>query len=97
LAREDDFRANAIQSMSGASGRQRVRNECFDSFLVASPPEELAQRFEQASEPALAMAYSLARENKALMKLRFRLVPKLVTGQIDVSAVVLDVEEGSVG
>jgi type I restriction enzyme, S subunit len=41
LAREDNFRANAIQSMSGASGRQRVRIECFDSFLVAAPPATL--------------------------------------------------------
>lgn len=96
LAREDEFRASAIQSMIGASGRQRVRNECFDSFLVATPPAALAQQFEQSSEPALTMAYSLARENRALQTLRHRLIPKLVTGQIDVSELDFNVEGVSV-
>jgi type I restriction enzyme S subunit len=90
LARVDAFRSNAIQSMTGASGRQRVRNECFDSYLVASPPKDLADTFEQVAEPMVAMAYSLARQNHDLAKLRDLLLPKLVTGQIDVSTLDLD-------
>ncbi len=41
MARSDAFRDNAIKSMSGATGRQRVRDECFDQFFLAQPPEEL--------------------------------------------------------
>ncbi len=90
LAREDDFRAQAIKSMSGASGRQRVRKECFDSFLTTAPPVPLAENFEQVAGPTLAMAYSLARENQTLAGIRDILLPKLVTGQIDVSGLDLD-------
>ena len=33
-ARSDDFREQAIKTMSGASGRQRVANDCLDSLLI---------------------------------------------------------------
>jgi type I restriction enzyme S subunit len=90
LARAADFRANAIKSMSGASGRQRVRNECFDSFWVAAPPTTIAERFERLVEPMLKMAYTLARQNRTLAGQRDLLLPKLITGQIDVSRLDLD-------
>lgn len=90
LARGDDFRAHAINSMSGASGRQRVRNECFDTLLVATPPIPLARQYEQLVSPAFAMACSLARMNRTLAEIRDLLLPKLVTGKIDVSRLDLD-------
>ncbi len=90
LARNDHFRAYAEASMSGASGRQRVRNECFDSYMIAVPPRELAQQFEQASQPMFAQIRILTDETLTLVRLRDRLLPKLVTGQIDVSG--LDLE-----
>src|SRR5712692_9945468 len=37
LARSHAFRDNAIKSMSGASGRQRVKESCFEQFLIAQP------------------------------------------------------------
>lgn len=76
--------------MSGASGRQRVRNECFDSYLIAVPPRELAQQFEQATQPMFAQIRILTDETSTLVRLRDRLLPKLVTGQVDVSG--LDLE-----
>jgi type I restriction enzyme S subunit len=96
LARDPDFRGNAIKSMSGASGRQRVRAECFDSFFLASPPRLLAKEFELAAEPLLTMAYALANRNRTLARIRDLLLPKLVTGQIDVSRLNLDPVLGSV-
>lgn len=85
LARLSDFRANAIQSMSGASGRQRVRIECFDSYLVATPPPTQVQEFEATAKPLYDLIFQLASENRVVTKLRDVLLPKLVTGQIDVS------------
>jgi type I restriction enzyme, S subunit len=86
LARSDSFRANAIQSMSGASGRQRVRNECFDSYRLAVPPSGLAEHFEQVTASMLNLAYSLTVETSCLATIRDLLLPKLVTGQADVSS-----------
>lgn len=90
LARNERFRAHAEASMSGASGRQRVRNECFDSYLIAVPPRELAQQFEQACQPMFEQIRILTDEMSTLVRLRDQLLPKLVTGQIDVSG--LDLE-----
>ncbi len=96
LARSEDFRGNAIASMSGASGRQRVRNECFDSYLLAVPPTRLVQQFEGLAEPMIAEVSALSVQARSLVELRDLLLPKLVTGQIDVSALDLDalVQEG---
>lgn len=96
LARTEEFRANAIASMVGASGRQRVRNECFDTYLAAVPPAALATQFEDVALPLFAQVDTLHRETARLAALRDLLLPKLVTGQIDVSGLDLDaVLEGS--
>lgn len=53
---------------------------------VALPPTVLAAHFSLAVEPMLAQARFLARQGVIMASLRDRLLPKLVTGQIDVSA-----------
>lgn len=90
LARDSDFRKNAIASMSGASGRQRVRNECFDSYLLPVPPRGLADAFERSVEPLFSHVAVLTDETDQLQQLRDLLLPKLVSGQIDVSSLDLD-------
>lgn len=90
LARSDDFRDHAIKSMAGASGRQRVRNECFDTFMLPIPPPSLADEFEALAQPLLTLIHELARQSETAERLRDVLLPKLVTGQIDVSDIDLD-------
>jgi type I restriction enzyme S subunit len=97
LARSEDFRGNAVSSMSGASGRQRVRNECFDSFWLAVPPKHLADRYEQAVAPVLESVATLAKNCFALGRLRDLLLPKLVTGEIDVSDIDLNAAVEAMG
>ena len=90
LARSPEFRGHAIASMSGASGRQRVRNECFDSYDVAIPMTGLVDDFEQLVRPMLEQAFSLHLQSKSLKGARDVLLPKLVSGEIDVSNLDLD-------
>jgi len=90
LARSEEFRAHAIASMSGASGRQRVRNECFDAYLLGVPPRHLVDRFEGISGPLFETAHRLSLQSRKLSLLRNLLLPKMVTGQIDVSSLDLD-------
>ena len=85
LARNEEFRRRAIQSMSGASGRQRVRVECFDSFMVAIPPPEIAAQFELAAGRFLALQFALASQAKLLAATRDLLLPRLVSGRLDIS------------
>lgn len=90
LAREDAFRGHAIASMSGASGRQRVRNECFETYLLAVPPQKLADTFETTVDPLFSQAAVLLDEAVRLEALRDVLLPKLMMGRIDVSTLNLD-------
>lgn len=85
LARSNDFRENAIKSMTGASGRQRIRNECFDSHVVAVPPEPVQRAFEEQVRPMFRTIYALARRNRVLHAARNALLPRLVTGELDVA------------
>ncbi len=85
LARQDEFRANAIASMVGASGRQRVRNECFDTYLIAVPPTAISDLYEINVGPMFSEIDLLHRQAQMLAAKRALLLPKLVTGQIDVS------------
>ena len=79
MARSDAFRDNAIKSMSGATGRQRVRDECFDQFFLAQPPEYLLARFESITRPQFEMIHSLHRRNDTLRRTRDLLLPKLLS------------------
>lgn len=92
LARSHAFRDVAIKSMSGAEGRQRVRPESVQGFLVPRPSVELLDRFERFSGPVFAQVSALARKNTNLRAQRDLLLPKLVSGEIDVSAVQVGLE-----
>lgn len=85
LSRSDAFRANAIKSMSGATGRQRVKEACFDNFLLAQPDTGALQRFSEITHPMFEMIQKLARKNTNLRTTRDLLLPKLISGELDVS------------
>lgn len=91
-AREERFRQNAIKSMTGASGRQRVRNECFDSHLLAFPAPQVEEAFRDVVGPMFELVFSLARQNTVLGEARDLLLPRLISGELDVSDLDLDLE-----
>jgi len=86
LARSEPLRAHAIKSMSGATGRQRVRRESLEQFEIAAPPPSALRRFDTAVSPMFVLARILADQNANLRAQRDLLLPKLISGEIDVSA-----------
>lgn len=87
LARSNRFRDQAIKSMSGATGRQRVRTETFNEFGVAVPNNATADRFQGFVESAFEQIKKLSAKNTNLRTQRDLLLPKLISGEIDVSDV----------
>ena len=85
LSREHEFRGNAINSMVGASGRQRVQQKCFDSFMVAKPPKKLLDKFADVVSPMFKITYTLALKNANLRQTRDLLLPRLVSGEIGIT------------
>lgn len=84
LARSYPFRENAIKSMIGSSGRQRVQSSCFDKYIVPLPPESLLMSFDEVANKNFAQVKVLMEQNKKLGQARDLLLPKLMSGEIAV-------------
>ena len=85
LARSENFRANAIKSMTGATGRQRVQNSCFDNYFFAQPSEDALKQFTNIVRPMFELINSLHRKNLNLRQQRDLLLPKLISGKLNIS------------
>ncbi|MEQ5778587.1 restriction endonuclease subunit S [Thalassospira sp. NFXS8] len=85
LARSNRFRDVAIKSMSGATGRQRVRTEAIQELMIVQPSAPCLERFEYIVAPLFKLIQSLTGKNRNLRTQRDILLPKLVSGEIDVS------------
>lgn len=83
LSRSNNFREHAIQSMTGATGRQRVHNDCFASLYVAIPPRDLMDEFTTLVAPMFKSIFNLSKRNENLKKQRDMLLPKLISGDIE--------------
>jgi len=85
LARSDSFRDNAIKSMTGASGRQRVKEGCFDNYIFPHPPVYIIECFRKYAEPLFRQVQLLSMKSQNLRQSRDMLLPKLISGEVDVS------------
>lgn len=82
--RQHDFRENAIRSMIGSSGRQRVQPSCFDRYTVPIPPQVLSTLFDEAVGDMFAQIGNLDQQNQKLAQARDLLLPRLMNGDIAV-------------
>ncbi|MEH2374391.1 hypothetical protein [Nostoc sp.] len=93
MAHSNDFRDNAIKSMTGATGRQRVQEACFDAFLFAHPDAATISTFSKLISPLFRQIYLLAHKNSNLRKTRDLLLPKFISGEIDVERLDITTED----
>lgn len=83
LARDENFRIHAQQSMVGSSGRQRVQAACFSSYFLALPNGEgVLEQFHEMANPSFQKALKSSKESETLTKLRDTLLPKLLSGEL---------------
>lgn len=82
LARSEEFRGVAIKSMSGATGRQRVQEQCFNDFQIVQPRRELLETFTSIVAPSFQLIFRLHLQIENLRRTRDLLLPRLLSGQI---------------
>lgn len=84
LARSEDFRAHAVQSMSGTSGRQRVQTAALAGYPTAHGNTEVYKAFEQVIAPDFDLISANRRESAKLAEVRDYLLPRLLSGAVRV-------------
>ncbi len=82
LARMPNFRAFAIQAMTGTSGRQRVELGRLKQFSVAVPDDGVAEAFGKIIEPLRSRIAAASSHADNLSKLRDTLLPRLISGKL---------------
>ena len=89
LARYPAFVDFAVKNMNGSSGRQRVSAETVEQYRLPLFDKHSLVLFKEVVSPMfLKMRYN-SLENMRLAELRDALLPKLMSGEIDISAVQL--------
>ncbi|MBM6699368.1 restriction endonuclease subunit S [Bifidobacterium pullorum subsp. saeculare] len=89
LARSRAFVSYATNHMNGSSGRQRVSAGDIETYRLRVPSSDQAVRFAIFAQPAMEEILNHSLENRRLSSLRDALLPKLMSGEIDVSKVEL--------
>jgi type I restriction enzyme S subunit len=83
-ARQNSFRENAIKSMIGSSGRQRVQDSCFNRYRVPTAPSMIASVFDETVAVIFEQIGTLDQANQKLAKARDLLLPRLKDGEMAV-------------
>ena len=83
-ATTDQFRQTAINSMTGSDGRQRAQVSKLEAIDFLLPRKELIDRFAFVVAPMFSKIYTLCNQNAGLSQSRDRLLPKLMSGELEV-------------
>ena len=83
LSRTEDFRKTAINSMTGSDGRQRAQVNKIKSYSYVLPPQDIISAFGKNVEPIFLKISKCNRYCKELAEARDRLLPKLMSGEIE--------------
>jgi type I restriction enzyme S subunit len=97
LARSEEFREFAVQSMTGSSGRQRVPAESLDHFRLAVAPAPVAEEFGRRLKPLFRRSSAAIAESRTLAAMRDALLPKLVSGELRIKDAERFLERNAVG
>jgi type I restriction enzyme S subunit len=86
----DDFVAYLTNHATGAA-YPAVTGTDFENALIVRPARVLLDRFHEMAQPCLALRETLNRKNAILRRTRDLLLPKLISGNVDVSDLDIDV------
>lgn len=80
----DDFRNYAIANMNGSSGRQRVNAVTLAGYKIVKPTKNYLEKLNNILEPIVKQMTAYRNEIIALTGTRDVLLPKLLSGELEV-------------
>lgn len=84
LARSNTFREYAINSMNGADGRQRAKVDNLEKLWWLQPPQKLLEQFDSKVKGSFKLIHTLNHQNQNLAMQRDLLLPRLMSGKLEV-------------
>jgi type I restriction enzyme S subunit len=81
LSRQQEFEAMG----TGSTGQTELGRQALGERVLLLPPERLLDTFSEVAWPVLGAAPELIRQRNALVATRDLLLPRLVTGRLDIS------------
>lgn len=83
-------RIGALISHASGSAQQHINKGTVERFRILVPPPELVKRFAKTVAPSFELLGNLLRQNRNLRTTRDLLLPKLLSGALDVSDLDID-------
>lgn len=84
LARNSDFKDYAEGCLEGSSGRQRVNVDHLRNYSMSMPEQSTVDKFNAIADSIVPKLHSNSRQVRSLTKLRDTLLPKLMSGEVEV-------------
>lgn len=84
IARDELFRKQAINSLNGADGRQRADLTFIKKIKWLLPSDELLVRFKRFTDSFIKQIEMFNKQNQNLIKQRDYLLPRLMSGKLQV-------------
>ena len=82
IARDPAFRAHAIRSMTGTSGRQGARTEALTPYPLPTPPTKISMEFKALASGIFAKIEANHKTSRALAAQQDSLLTKLISGSV---------------
>ena len=82
-----------IRTLNSNAAQPGINQRGVKGLPIVLPPSTILRTFDQAVEPLLAELFNLAKKNPILRRTRDLLLPKLISGELDVRD--LDIEAGN--
>jgi type I restriction enzyme, S subunit len=91
VASSDEFVAYAVQTSNGTK-MPRANTDVLLRYPIAMPPSDVLEHFESVVNPMNSLCQHLAAQLRVLGRARDILLPRLMSGELDVSDLDLDLE-----
>lgn len=89
VASSDEFVAAAVATSNGTK-MPRANTELLLQYRIPEPPSHVSAEFEERVAPMSALRRNMSQQNRVLREARDLLLPRLVSGELDVSDLDLD-------
>jgi type I restriction enzyme S subunit len=81
---------SAIRATNANAAQPGINHKGVKGLPIIIPPADIAKRLDDLTEPILALIVHLAKKNESLRRTRDMLLPKLISGEVDIAHVLTD-------